>query len=112
MGLFDSEPHTDLTDPTGFLCGWKISQRLWAYSTPSLTQIPQIPQVFFVDGKSHRGCGLLWGEISRISVNEDKGMFFYFLLYNLLLISLVAVHYSVIAVFEIFFVEINQVAES
>ena len=80
MGLFDSEPHTVLTDPTGFLCGW---------------------------------------EISRISVNEDKGMFFYFLLftfyfllYNLLLISLIAVHYSVIAVFEIFFVEINQVAES
>lgn len=75
MDLFDSEPHTDLTDSTGFLCGW---------------------------------------EISRISVNEDKGMFFtfYFLLYNLLLISLVAVHYSVIAVFKIFFVEINQVAES
>ena len=52
-------------------------------------------------------------------MNEDKGMFFYFLLftfyfllYNLLLISLIAVHYSVIAVFEIFFVEINQVAES
>ena len=28
VGLFDSEPHTDLTDPTGFLCGWKISRRL------------------------------------------------------------------------------------
>ena len=44
VGLFDSEPHTDLTDPTGFLCGW---------------------------------------EISRISVNEDKGMFFtfYFIIY-------------------------------
>ena len=28
VGLFDSEPHTDLTDPTGFLCGWEISRRL------------------------------------------------------------------------------------
>lgn len=73
MSLFDSGPHTDLTDSTGFLCGW---------------------------------------EISRISVSVDGGMLFYFLFYNLLLISLVAVHYSVIAVFEIFFVEINQVAES
>ena len=43
---------------------------------------------------------------------------FYELFYELILnpklelISLIAVHYSVIAVFEIFFVEINQVAES
>lgn len=28
VGLFDSEHHTDLTDPTGFLCGWEISRRL------------------------------------------------------------------------------------
>ena len=28
VGLFDSEPHTDLTDPTGFLCGWEISRRI------------------------------------------------------------------------------------
>ena len=42
VGLFGSEPHTDLTDPTGFLCGW---------------------------------------EISRISGSEDKGMFFYFIIY-------------------------------
>lgn len=28
VGLFDSEHHTDLTDSTGFLCGWEISRRL------------------------------------------------------------------------------------
>ena len=101
MGLFDSEPHTDPTDPTGFLCGWEISRRLVGlFDSGPHTDLTD-PTGFL--------CG--W-EISRISVNEDKGMFFYFLLYNLLLISLIAVHYSVIAVFEIFFVEINQVAES
>ena len=101
MGLFDSGPLTDPTDPTVFLCGWKISRRL----------------VGLFDSEPHTDLtdptGFLCGwEISRISVSVDGGMLFYFLLYNLLLISLVTVHYSVIAVFEIFFVEINQVAES
>ena len=71
MGLFDSGPHTDLTDSTGFLCGWKISRRL----------------VGLFDSEPHTDLtdptGFLCGwEISRISVNEDKGMFFYFLLFT------------------------------
>ena len=53
VGLFDSEPHTDLTDPTVFFVDGKSHGGLWAYLTPSLTQISQIPQVFFVGGKSH-----------------------------------------------------------
>ena len=34
---------------------------LWAYLTPSITQIPQISQVFFVSGKSHGG---LWAYLT------------------------------------------------
>ena len=101
ISLFVVLAHTDPTDLTELHCGWEISRRL----------------VDLFDSGPHTDLtdltGFLCGwEISRISVNEDKGMFFYFLLYNLLLISLIAVHYSVIAVFKIFFVEINQVADS
>lgn len=71
MGLFDSEPHTDLTDPTGFLCGWEISRRF-------VGLIDFGPNTDLTDPT---GCLCGW-EISRISVNEDGGMLFYFLLYN------------------------------
>lgn len=57
VGLFDSEPHTDLTDPTGFLCGWEISRRLVGLFDSEPHTDSTDPTVFFVDGKSHGG---LW----------------------------------------------------
>ena len=47
--------------PQVFFVGGKSHGGLWAYLTPNLTQISQIPQVFFVGGKSHGG---LWAYLT------------------------------------------------
>ena len=50
--------HTDLTDPTVLLCGWKISQMLlcvgWLARISLVFGLTQIPRYCFVGGKSHR----------------------------------------------------------